>query len=252
MVLDEFLNDGFRTMTTAPRIGFDRFISLEWATAALKVRAGALLLEDLETLLDAAGLGAAARTKTRTVLNRLWLEPRAELVDYADRGVAIYKAYPGAQVAALHWGMAVATYPFFGKVAELIGRLSVLQGDCASAEIHRRMSETYGEREGTYRMTNMVIQSQVGWGAVERVEKGKRVIRLAPVVVEDDELTGWLIEAALRYAGKPLTITSLQSQPVLFPFNMTRPLAYLLSNSEHLAVRADGPGNRIVALREAA
>jgi hypothetical protein len=112
------------------------------------------------------------------------------------------------------------------------------------------MSETYGEREGTYRMTNMVIQSQAGWGAVERVEKGKRVIRLAPAVVENDELTAWLIETALRYACKPLTITSLQSQPVLFPFNLTQSLAWLVSNSEHLAVRAEGPGNRFVALRE--
>lgn len=236
-------------MTTAPRIGFDRFISLEWATTALKVRAGAAQIEDLEALLDAAGLGAAARTKTRTVLNRLWLQPRAELVDYADRGVAIFKTNPDAPVAALHWGMAVATYPFFGKVAELIGRLSVLQGDCASAEIHRRMSETYGEREGTYRMTNMVIQSQAGWGAVERVEKGKRVVRLAPAVVEDDALTAWLIEAALRYANKPLAIASLQSQPVLFPFNLTQPLAYLVSNSEHLTVRSEGPGNRLINLR---
>ncbi|MDR3298645.1 MAG: hypothetical protein LBU43_01250 [Candidatus Accumulibacter sp.] len=236
---------------SAPRIGFDRFIHLHWATAALRIRAGVAQREDLETLLDAAKLGAAARTKTRTVLNRLWLEPRAELVNYADRGVAIFKAHPDVPIAALHWGMAVATYPFFSKVAELIGRLSALQGDCASAEIHRRMSEIYGEREGTCRTTNMVIQSQAGWGAVERVEKGKRVTRLAPAVVEDDELTAWLIEAALRYAGKPLTISSLQSQPVLFPFNLTRSLAYLVSNSEHLAVRADGPGNRFVALREA-
>lgn len=233
---------------SAPRIGFDRFISVEWATTALKVRAGTAQLDDLETVLDAAGLGAAARTKTRTVLNRLWLEPRLELKSYADRGAAIFKAHPEVPAAAVHWGMAVAAYPFFGKVAELIGRLSGLQGDCASAEVHRRMSETYGEREGTYRMTNMVIQSQADWGAVQRVEKGKRVLRLAPAVVENDELTVWLIEAALRYAGKPLAISSLQSQPVLFPFNLTRPLAYLVSNNEYLAVRSDGPNNQYVAL----
>lgn len=235
----------------APRIGFDRFIHLDWATAALKIRAGVAQREDLEALLDAAGLGAAARTKTRTVLNRLWLEPRAELVDYADRGAAIFKTHSDMPVAALHWGMAVATYPFFGKVAELIGRLSALQGDCASAEIHRRMSETYGEREGTYRMTNMVIQSQAGWGALERVEKGKRVIRLASADVENDTLATWLIEATLRYAGKPLAISRLHSQPVLFPFNLTQSLAYLVSNSEHLAMRAAGAGDQFAALREA-
>ena len=99
-----------------------------------------------------------AKKKTRTVLNQLWLEPRAELVEYADRGA--------------------------------------IQGDCASAEVHRRMSETYGERKGTRRMTNMVIQSQASWGTVERVEKGKRV------------------------TGKPISVPSLQSLPVLFPYRL--------------------------------
>jgi hypothetical protein len=237
-------------MTQAPRIGFDRFIAPEWATTALKIRAELAQPEDLETLLDAAGLGAAARTKTRTVLKRLWLEPRVELVDFADRGAAIFKAHPKLPVAAMHWGMAIAAYPFFGKVAELIGRLSALQGDCTSAEIHRRMSEIYGEREGTYRMTNMVIQSQAGWATVARTEKGKRVCRLAPIVIDDDELTAWLVEAVLRYAGKPQTISSLQSQPTLFPFNLTPPMAYLASNSEHLVTRSDGTRNQFVALRD--
>ena len=146
------------------------------------------------------------KSKTRTVLNRLWLEPRAELNDFSDRGVAIHNTQSDIPVAALCWGMAVASYTFFGKVAELVGRLSAIQGDCASAEVHRRMSETYGEREGTRRMTNMVIQSQASWGAVERVEKGNRVIRLTPLTIDNDELTGWLIEAAVRYVGKPVSV----------------------------------------------
>ena len=196
---------------SAPKIGFDRFIQLDWAAAALNVRAGVAGLDDLNALLDAAELGVEAKKKTRTVLNRLWLEPRAELVDYADRGVAIHKTQPDISVPALCWGMAMATYPFFGKVAELVGRLSAIQGDCAGAEVHRRMSETYGEREGTRRMTNMVIQSQASWGAVERVEKGKRVIRLSPTVIDNYELTAWLIEAAVRYSGKPVSLPSLQS-----------------------------------------
>lgn len=236
--------------SSAPQIGFDRFIQLDWAAAALNVRAGAAGLDDLNALLDAAGLGAEAKKKTRTVLNRLWLEPRAELVDYADRGVAIHKTQPDIPVAALCWGMAVATYPFFGKVAELVGRLSAIQGDCAAAEVHRRMSEIYGEREGTRRMTNMVIQSQASWGAVERVEKGKRVIRLAPTAIENDELTAWLIEAVVRYAGKPVSVPSLQSQPVLFPFTLTRPLAYVVSNSANLSLRSEGPSNQFVALKD--
>ena len=237
---------------SAPKIGFDRYIRLDWAAAALKVRAGVAGLDDLNALLDAAELGVEAKKKTRTVLNRLWLEPHAELVEYADRGVAIHQTQPNVPVVALCWGMSVATYPFFGKVAELVGRLSAIQGDCASAEVHRRMSETYGEREGTRRTTNMVIQSQASWGAVERVEKGKRIIRLAPTPIDNDELTAWLLEAAVRYAGRALAVSSLPSLPVLFPFTLQRPLAYVASKSANLSLRSEGMGQQWVSLAWAA
>ncbi|WP_213380485.1 hypothetical protein [Allochromatium tepidum] len=235
--------------SSAPKIGFDRFIQLDWAAAALNVRAGVAGLDDLNAMLGAAGLGVEAKKKTRTILNRLWLEPRAELVDYADRGVAIYKMQPDIPVSALCWGMAAATYPFFGKVAELVGRLSAIQGDCASSEVHRRMSETYGEREGTRRMTNMVIQSQASWGMVERVEKGKRLIRLAPTEINNEELTAWLIEAAVRYLRKPVAVSGLYSMPVLFPFTLSLPLTYIASNNPNLDLRAEGSSHLFVAMK---
>jgi hypothetical protein len=235
--------------SSAPQIGFDRFMPLEWAAAALRVRAELGTLDELNTLLDAAGLGVAARKKTRTVLNRLWLEPRPELADFADRGVAIFKADPSVPIAALTWGMAIATYPFFGKVAELVGRLSALQGDCASAEVHRRMSETYGEREGTYRMTNMVLQSQASWGAIERVEKGKRLVRMKPIVVSNEQAVAWLVEAALRYVGKAVSVPSLSSLAVLYPFVLDRPIAYLVSKSPNLELSNEGTRNQLVILR---
>jgi hypothetical protein len=235
---------------TAPQIGFDRFIQLDWVAAALKVRAGMASLDELNELLDAAGIGVAARKKTRTVLNRLWLEPRPDLADFASRGVEIYRTSSNVSVAALTWGMAIATYPFFGKVAELVGRLSTLQGDCAAAEVHRRMSELYGEREGTYRMTNMVLQSQANWGAIERVEKGKRLVRLPTRILKNGTMVAWLVEAALRYQRKAISLATLQSVAVIYPFALDQPLGYLLSNSPTLEVRSEGSGNQFVALRE--
>lgn len=234
----------------APKIGFDRFIQLAWVAAALKVRAGIVSLDELNELLDAAGLGVAARKKTRTVLNRLWLEPRPELAEFATRGIEIFKANPEASIPALSWGMSIATYPFFGKVAELVGRLSALQGDCTSAEVHRRMSEIYGEREGTYRMTNMVLQSQASWGTIERVEKGKRLVRRAPITLTNDQTVAWLVEAVLRYTGKALSVSTLQSMAVIYPFVLDQSLAYLVSNSSNLETRSEGSGNLFVALRD--
>jgi hypothetical protein len=232
----------------APQIGFDRFIALDWADAALRARAGMGTIEDLDALLDSAGLGVAARKKTRTVLNRLWLQPRSELADFATRGVALFKHDGSVPVAALSWGMSIAAYPFFGAVAELVGRLSALQGDCASAEIHRRMSERYGEREGTYRMTNMVLQSQASWGAIERSEGGKRIVRLKPSTIADERTVAWLLEAALRFTGKPVSVSTLASQAVLYPLVLDQPLGYLASRSPHLVTGSRGPNHQFVAV----
>lgn len=232
----------------APQIGFDRFIQLDWAAAALRVRAGVCTLDDLANLLGSSHSGPAAKKKTRTVLNRLWLEPRPDLVEFADRGVQIYRDAPDTSIPALTWGMALATYPFFGKVAEIVGRLTALQGDCTSTEVHRRMAEIYGEREGTRRMTNMILQSHASWGAIQRVDKGKRLVRRETINLHGSSVAAWLAEACLRYAGRPLPVASIDSSPIIYPFTLGGSTSYLLSRSRALEMRADSAGNQVVSL----
>ena len=146
--------------------------------------------------------------------------------------------------------MAITTYPFFGKVAELIGRLSALQGDCAVAEVRRRMSEIYGEREGTQRTTYRVIQTQADWGAIEHTDKGKRLVRLPQTNVSNEDAVAWLIEALVRYVGKALPVSAISSQAVLYPFGFEQSLGYLISRSPNLAVHSQGPSSQYVMLAQ--
>ena len=237
-------------IATRPRIGFDRFIDTEWLRVALRVRTGAADLTELSEALDVAGLGKAAKKKTQTVLNRLWLEPLPDLKEFANRAVDLLTENPEISQTVWNWGMAIATYPFFGQVAELVGWLTSLQGDCASLEIHRRMSELYGEREGTYWMTNMVLQSQANWGAIKRVDNGRRLIRLhKQLIVTNDSAIEWLVEAVLRYKGKPISVASLQTMPVIFPFCLEQSLAYIASRSSSLELRSEASSDRFVTLR---
>lgn len=239
-------------MPTAPQIGFDRFIQLTWVAAALKVRAGRATRDELDQLLSAAGLGIEARAKTRTKLNALALEPRADLVDFIDRGVKLFAgAGDPADVAPFAWGAALAAYPYFGKVAEFTGRLTSIQGDCSVAEIHRRMSEVYGDREVTKRATQAVLQTQASWGAIERVENGKRLIRLAARALRDPRAVAWLVEAALRYRGRALPLATLKSTAVLYPFLLDQPLAYVVVNSDALELRSEGTSQQFVVLHAA-
>lgn len=234
----------------APQIGFDRFIRLDWAAAALRVRSGATDISELDQILTEAHTGPEAKKKTRTVLNRLWLEPREEFTGLADRGVDIFRRVTAPQVAALTWGMALAVYPFFAKVAEIVGRLTSIQGDCTTAEVHRRMAEIYGEREGTRRMTNMVLQSQVDWSLLRKSDNGKMLTQTPPIVVQSPETVQWLSEALLMHVGRPVTLDGLSTQPTIFPFSLGENLGYVLSLSDALDVRADSAGTRIVGLKD--
>lgn len=235
--------------STAPQIGFDRFIRLDWAAKAMQVRVGLAAIDELEGMLDQAHSGQEAKKKTRTVLNRLWLEPRAELEEFAQRGVEIYRLAPATSVATLTWGMALATYPFFAKVAEIVGRLTSIQGDCTTAEVHRRMAEIYGEREGTRRMTNMVLQTQIDWATLKRSEDGKTLSRRTPIVVHNTDLVQWMTHAVLKCSGRPISLGALASQPVGYPFDLGNNLGFVLSTAPDLELRADSSGTQLVALR---
>lgn len=233
--------------SSTPRIGFDRFIRTAWIDCALEVARGDADTDDLIGLLDKAKLGKAARTKTMTVLKKLWLQPSSELEDLASRCAAVASNGVDSTIP-IHWAMAISSYPFFGKVAELFGKLSKIQGDCTSSELHRRMSEIYGEREGTYRMTNMVLQTQADWGALRRVQK--RLEKCSQIRVDDSRVAALLAEAAIRYYGKSLPASSLFSLPVLHPFKVTIRVAQLPSQSRVLELRPNSRGEPLVAVRE--
>ena len=98
-------------------------------------------------------------------------------------------------------------------------------------------------------MTNRVIQTQAGWGAIERIGKGRRLIRRPPRIIAEAELVVWLIEAALCYSGKGVAVSTLPSLAVLYPFALEGPLAFIVSNSSQLELRSEGPDSQYVALR---
>jgi len=234
--------------SAAPQIGFDRYIQLDWVALAINVRAGTIDINQLNEILSSAGLGKEAQAKTRTKLNALGIDPRGDLAEFIDRGVRIFNKRP-EEISVYAWGAAIACYPFFGRVAEFTGRLTSMQGDCAVSEIHRRMSEFYGDREITKRATQAVLQTQSDWGAMERVKKGKRLVQRKKKALQEPKDIAWLVEACVRYSGKQLSVASLDSNPVIYPFELGNSLSYMLSNSSTLEIRTDSNSNQVVNLK---
>jgi hypothetical protein len=231
-------------------IGFDRYVQLDWCGLTLEAATESKTAEDVKAQIAEVLTGVESRRKTFDILKRLWLQPLPEFADFSKRGIELFRTHETDLVAPLNWGCAMVTYPFFGKTAEITGRLLSIQGDCSIKEVQRRMAEIYGDRDGVARAVSRVLQSQESWGLIERVEKGKRLVRRSPISVTNDRAVAWLIEAALRYTGKAIPVATLQSMAVIYPFLLDQPLGYLASNSPMLEVRSEGPSNQLVALRE--
>lgn len=232
-------------------IGFDRYVQLDWCGLALEAATGSKTIDDVKAQIAAVLTGVESRRKTFDILKRLWLQPLPALADFSTRGIDLFRTYGADSLTPLNWGCAMVTYPFFGKTAEITGRLLSIQGDCSIKEVQRRMAEIYGDRDGVARAVSRVLQSQENWGLIERVEDGKRLVRKPPVAVTNDRTTIWLVEAALRHAGTAIQAATIPSMGAIYPFALERPIGYLASQSSELELRSEGSTNQFVALRDA-
>lgn len=235
--------------TKVPLIGFDRYVDFEWFCSALNAAAAESPIDVLRDQVATALPGSESQRKTLDVLKRLSTKPFPHLTNFIHRGIAIFKKQGQSAARPLVWGASIASYPFFGKTAETTGRLLALQGDCSIKELQRRMAEQYGDRSGIGRAVTRVLQSQLSWHVIGKDESGKRVLKESAILLNDEDLTAWLLEAVVRFSGKSLSVNSLQSSPILFPFALTQPLAYVVSRSANLDLRSDGPSNQVVDLK---
>lgn len=235
--------------TKVPFIGFDRYVDLSWCEAAFDLSLGSNRTETIQKKMSEELSGKESQRKTLDILNRISINPFAQCEDFIKRGLLINQTIGSASIFPIAWGASISSYPFFGKTAETIGRLFILHGDCSIKEIQRRMSEYYGQRDGIERAVSRVIQTQSNWGAFQRDSSFARISIGKTNPLESSDLCLWLIEAVLRYSGKPLEVANIFSQPVLFPFVLSGFSSYSISRSQILQLHSEGPGIQYVSLR---
>ena len=246
-------------MSTSMQIGFSQRIQLDWLehTAAL-VLAGQTR-EQIETILqehlhDKLSIGGTAqrgnREKAITMLLKIWVSVPTWLQPLRDDGLGHLRRLPHADHIAVHWGMIMAAYPFFGAVAETVGRLMRLQGACAAAQIQRRIREQLGERETVTRAARRILRCFVDWGVLQETRE-KGVYQASPArPVQDKPLAAWLIEAALLAQGTDTSVLQILLQtPTLFPFCIPQLYAADLKGQGRVEIFRQGLDEDMVALR---
>jgi len=244
------------TASTSRRveIGFDRTLKLQWLHQTLALLRQGVAVDEarrmLREVLSAELGGPEAVSKTLDVLRRLWLRPPEDLLPLRERAVRLSES-GGSCELVWHWGMCLAVYPFFRRVAEAAGRLVRLQGECFAGQVQRRMREQLGERPVVARAARHVLRSFVRWNVLQDApEKG--VYRAGPTLrVNDREAAAWLLEATLR--GQDSTrarFSALLRSPALFPFLLDGVSARNLATSG-VEATLEGLAEEVVTLRAA-
>jgi hypothetical protein len=246
-------------MSTPIQIGFSQRVQLDWLeqTAAL-VLAGqtreqieATLQERLRDKLSIGGTAQRGnREKAITILLKTWVSVPTWLQPFRDDGLGILRRLPPADRIAVHWGMTMAAYPFFGAVAETVGRLMRLQGTCVAAQIQRRLREQLGERDTVARAARRILRCFVDWDVLQETRE-KGVYQASPArPVPDKQLAVWLIEAALLAQGTDTRVLqTLLQTPTLFPFRIPRLYAADLKGQGRVDLFRQGLDEDMVVLR---
>src|SRR5437870_6901212 len=169
-------------MTQSMEIGFSQRIRLEWLQQTAELFLGGSTRTQIEAALqgllqDRLSVGGTAergnREKAITILLKTWVSVPRSLESLRNDGLEHLKRLPLNDHLPVHWGMTMAVYPFFGAVAETVGRLLRLQGSAVAAHVQRRVREQLGERETVARAARRILRCFVDWNVLqETAEKG--------------------------------------------------------------------------------
>ena len=243
------------------QIGFSQRVRLEWfdqtTNLLLAGNDKALINDSLQHLLrDKVSIGGEAargnKEKVITILLKTWITVPPELEKLRDEGLNILPSLAREDRIAIHWGMALAAYPFWGAVAIHAGRLLRLQGTAAAAHLQRRIKEEYGERETASRAARRVLRSFIDWGVLSETHDKGVYVQGKQFSIEEPKLIAWMVEASLhsRSSGSAATKDLLDS-PNIFPFRLTHISAdHLASLSPRLDILRHGLNDDLVMLHK--
>lgn len=236
-------------------LGFDQRVHLEWLEAAAGHAASGKTYDEMREalldLLDGVVGGrryASARSKTVTVLCRVWGGVVPRTVGIRARAIESLSRVDAYERVALHWAMTLAAYPFFSDVASIVGRLLELQDEAPMVHIVRRTVELWGDREKVRGASQKVVRSMADWGCLTEASSKGVFRRRTPKLAVRGELASILAEA-LIFGGEQsaVPLSQLLRHPAAFPFQL-EVSAHDLRQSQCFEINRQGLDIDVVSL----
>lgn len=154
--------------------------------------------------------------KTREILMNVWIYDN----EYSDKLFAeakkLYRNYPDYSVA-IHWCLLLASYPVFGDVCKLIGKMSQFQDEISLAQIKQKLFDEWGERTTLYHSMDKLIATMKALGVIEG-NKGK--YKINKFQIKNQKIVLFMIYTMMCVDNSGYyTFLDLLSSPLFFPFD---------------------------------
>ncbi len=158
--------------------------------------------------------------KSREMLLNLWVYPFDDEKANLIRQQALEEIKNGNEdKLALHWCMLLLTYPVFSDVAEMIGKLTMMQDTFSIAWLKGKMAEQWGERATLLRSVEKVLQTMRQMGIVES-KSGVYTARHCEIKNDATKkiILKTILALNLKAYYEPAELVNI---PQMFPFEFT-------------------------------
>ncbi len=236
-----------------PLVGFDRYIAFEWlektAHWVMEGNSTKEMHEFIDDYLLTFISGETSKRKTKNVLFGAWVNSDLKNGDFKEQAKKLYQTTSKNERIAIHYGMIIASYPFFLSLSKVLGRLFKLQDDVSRKEFYRRCIEVHGDRDSIKRAAARYLQSLVEWRLLDGSEKGT-VKPFSKICLENPVLVTWLLSSVIFSCGKDrLSVDDIVSDPAWFPFEITYS-AFQIGQAPLLEVDHQSAGSTLISLRK--
>ena len=192
-------------------------------------RALTIALRDLVSQQEAEG-------KTKKCLTRVWLNPPPEAAEMigSARDFDSTLALP-----LLHFGAVLATFPFAGAVAKVLGQHIQTDGYAKASEIRAEVRRSYGDRSSVDVAARKVYTTFKNLGIVR--QSGQVLEAADNAIKAPSSLGPWLCHAILlTRQAESLPATSLRGAPELLGVQLPNVLSRAYDGLETHS-HVDGP-----------
>lgn len=211
-------------------VGISRNIKLEWldetARMVLSGKSEAEIKESLNEYLSFSIKSPTNLRKTREILMNIWVRKSEEFEYIKKIAIKAYNENKQANKLAVHWCLMLITYPVYGDVSEVIGKLNDKQYDLTTGQIKSKIFDVWGERSTLLHSIDKILKTMKDIGGLKSIKTG--LYKVEKYQVKDDDIVTLFVATILELKDKLyLSIDEITASFALFPFEYNLDLEML-------------------------